>query len=61
MLFLVQVVDSQLACLMNENSIDYISRFNDLAQELSATDTARREPPFDAGALGNGQPIRDLS
>lgn len=46
---------------MNENSIDYISRFNDLAQELSATDTARREPPFDAGALGNGQPIRDLS
>lgn len=57
----VEVVDSQLACLMNENSIDYISRFNDLAQELSATDTARREPPFDAGALGNGQPIRDLS
>ncbi|XP_071976360.1 protein cramped-like isoform X2 [Engystomops pustulosus] len=56
----VEVVDSQLACLMNENSIDYISRFNDLAQELSATDT-RREPPFEAGAPGNGQPIRDLS
>ncbi|XP_069840273.1 protein cramped-like isoform X2 [Dendropsophus ebraccatus] len=57
----VEVVDSQLACLMNENSIDYISRFNDLAQELSASDTARREPPFEAGAPGNGQPIRDLS
>ncbi|KAM3916406.1 protein cramped-like isoform 2-T2 [Leptodactylus fuscus] len=57
----VEVVDSQLACLMNENSIDYISRFNDLAQELSATDPARREPPFEAGAPGNGQPIRDLS
>ncbi|XP_056389248.1 protein cramped-like isoform X2 [Hyla sarda] len=55
----VEVVDSQLACLMNENSIDYISRFNDLAQELS--DTARREPPFEAGVPGNGQPIRDLS
>ncbi|XP_044159719.1 protein cramped-like isoform X1 [Bufo gargarizans] len=57
----VEVVDSQLACLMNENSIDYISRFNDLAQELSATDTTRREPFFEAGASGNGQPIRDLS
>ncbi|XP_066432572.1 protein cramped-like isoform X2 [Eleutherodactylus coqui] len=57
----VEVVDSQLACLMNENSIDYISRFNDLAQELSATDTARREPTFEAGGPGNGQPIRDLS
>ncbi|KAG8433148.1 hypothetical protein GDO86_017438 [Hymenochirus boettgeri] len=44
-----EVVDSQLACLMNENSIDYISRFNDLAQELSS------------GAPGSGQPIRDLS
>ncbi|XP_040296080.1 protein cramped-like isoform X2 [Bufo bufo] len=57
----VGVVDSQLACLMNENSIDYISRFNDLAQELSATDAARRETLFEAGASGNGQPIRDLS
>ncbi|XP_075035603.1 protein cramped-like isoform X2 [Mixophyes fleayi] len=57
----VEVVDSHLACLMNENSIDYISRFNDLAQELSATDTAKREHQFEAGAPGNGQPIRDLS
>ncbi|XP_063790731.1 protein cramped-like isoform X2 [Pseudophryne corroboree] len=57
----VEVVDSHLACLMNENSIDYISRFNDLAQELSATDTTKRETPFDAGAPGSGQPIRDLS
>uniref|UniRef100_A0A8C5R460 Protein cramped-like n=1 Tax=Leptobrachium leishanense TaxID=445787 RepID=A0A8C5R460_9ANUR len=38
-----EVVDSQLACLMNENSIDYISRFNDLAQELSGTDSLRKE------------------
>ncbi|KAM5152986.1 protein cramped-like [Mantella aurantiaca] len=57
----VEVVDSQLACLMNENSIDYISRFNDLAQELSATDTIRRETPFEAGATGSEQPIRDLT
>ncbi|XP_018407866.1 PREDICTED: protein cramped-like [Nanorana parkeri] len=57
----VEVVDSHLACLMNENSIDYISRFNDLAQELSATDTVRREIPFEAGATGSEQPIRDLS
>ncbi|XP_073504295.1 protein cramped-like isoform X1 [Phyllobates terribilis] len=57
----VEVVDSQLACLMNENSIDYISRFNDLAQELSATEPARRDPLFETGAPGNGQPIRDLS
>ncbi|XP_072273781.1 protein cramped-like isoform X2 [Pyxicephalus adspersus] len=57
----VEVVDSHLACLMNENSIDYISRFNDLAQELSATDTVRRETTFEAGANGNEQPIRDLS
>ncbi|XP_041432847.1 protein cramped-like isoform X2 [Xenopus laevis] len=56
-----EVVDSQLACLMNENSIDYISRFNDLAQELSATEPARREIPFESGAPGSGQPIRDLS
>ncbi|KAM9305211.1 protein cramped-like [Gastrophryne carolinensis] len=57
----VEVVDSQLACLMNENSIDYISRFNDLAQELSATDAMRREPPFEAGITGNEQTIQDLS
>lgn len=46
---------------MNENSIDYISRFNDLAQELSATDAVRRETLFEAGTTGNEQPIRDLS
>ncbi|XP_040212589.1 protein cramped-like isoform X1 [Rana temporaria] len=57
----VEVVDSHLACLMNENSIDYISRFNDLAQELSATDAVRRETLFEAGTTGNEQPIRDLS
>ncbi|KAE8579210.1 hypothetical protein XENTR_v10023951 [Xenopus tropicalis] len=56
-----EVVDSQLACLMNENSIDYISRFNDLAQELSATEPTRREVPFESGAPASGQPIRDLS
>ncbi|KAM4631857.1 protein cramped-like isoform 2-T2 [Discoglossus pictus] len=52
-----EVVDSQLVCLMNENSIDYISRFNDLAQELSATEPTRRDPLLEAGASGSGQPI----
>ncbi|XP_006901966.1 PREDICTED: protein cramped-like [Elephantulus edwardii] len=52
-----EVVDSQLVCMMNENSIDYISRFNDLAQELSIADPSRREVLFDGG----GPPIGDLS
>ncbi|XP_030338679.1 protein cramped-like isoform X1 [Strigops habroptila] len=51
-----EVVDSQLACMMNENSIDYISRFNDLAQELSIPEPTRREILFDGGP-----PIGDLS
>ncbi|XP_072456120.1 protein cramped-like isoform X2 [Notamacropus eugenii] len=54
-----EVVDSQLVCMMNENSIDYISRFNDLAQELSITESSRREVLFDAG--GGGPPVGDLS
>ncbi|KAL0617226.1 Protein cramped-like [Plecturocebus cupreus] len=54
-----EVVDSQLVCMMNENSIDYISRFNDLAQELSVTEPARREVLFDGG--GGGPPVSDLS
>ncbi|XP_041133295.1 protein cramped-like isoform X2 [Polyodon spathula] len=33
-------MDSQLACMMSESSVDYIARFNDLAQELSVS-----EPP----------------
>lgn len=53
------MVDSQLACMMNENSIDYISRFNDLAQELSIPEPTRREILFDGG--GGGPPIGDLS
>ncbi|XP_056309188.1 protein cramped-like isoform X2 [Danio aesculapii] len=32
-------VDTQLACMMSESSVDYIARFNDLAQELSVTET----------------------
>ncbi|NXA37495.1 CRML protein, partial [Eudromia elegans] len=55
-----EVVDSQLACMMNENSIDYISRFNDLAQELSIPEPSRREVLFDGGA-GGGPPVGDLS
>ncbi|XP_032652795.1 protein cramped-like isoform X2 [Chelonoidis abingdonii] len=55
-----EVVDSQLACMMNENSIDYISRFNDLAQELSIPEPTRREILFDGGG-GGGPPIGDLS
>ncbi|XP_058536360.1 protein cramped-like [Ochotona princeps] len=54
-----EVVDSQLVCMMNENSIDYISRFNDLAQELSITEPGRREALFDGG--GGGPPVGDLS
>ncbi|KAF5913776.1 hypothetical protein HPG69_002638 [Diceros bicornis minor] len=54
-----EVVDSQLVCMMNENSIDYISRFNDLAQELSITEPGRREVLFDGG--GSGPPVGDLS
>ncbi|XP_007528070.2 protein cramped-like [Erinaceus europaeus] len=54
-----EVVDSQLACMMNENSVDYISRFNDLAQELSISEPGRREVLFDGS--GGGPPIGDLS
>lgn len=54
-----EVVDSQLACMMNENSIDYISRFNDLAQELSISEPGRREALFDSG--GGGSSVEDLS
>lgn len=54
-----EVVDSQLVCMMNENSIDYISRFNDLAQELSINEPGRREILFDGG--GGGNPVGDLS
>ncbi|XP_071260836.1 protein cramped-like isoform X3 [Salvelinus alpinus] len=32
------VVDTQLACMMSESSMDYIARFNDLAQELAVTE-----------------------
>ncbi|XP_012672211.3 LOW QUALITY PROTEIN: protein cramped-like [Clupea harengus] len=32
-------VDTQLACMMSESSVDYIARFNDLAQELSVTES----------------------
>lgn len=54
-----EVVDSQLVCMMNENSVDYISRFNDLAQELSITEPSRREALFDGS--GGGPPVTDLS
>ncbi|XP_069503076.1 protein cramped-like isoform X2 [Ambystoma mexicanum] len=43
-----EVVDSQLVCMMNENSVDYISRFNDLAHELSVTEPIRRDNLFDS-------------
>ncbi|KAI1233958.1 Protein cramped-like, partial [Lamprotornis superbus] len=45
---------AELACMMNENSIDYISRFNDLAQELSIPEPTRREILFEGG--GGGPP-----
>ncbi|KAI5097239.1 protein cramped-like isoform X1 [Silurus meridionalis] len=37
-------VDNQLACMMSENSVDYIARFNDLAQELSVSETSLPPP-----------------
>ncbi|XP_034449912.1 protein cramped-like isoform X1 [Hippoglossus hippoglossus] len=39
----VAEMDSQLACMMSESSVDYIARFNDLAQELAVTE--RSIPP----------------
>ncbi|XP_059835212.1 protein cramped-like isoform X1 [Hypanus sabinus] len=52
----VSEVDSQLVCMMNESSVDYIARFNDLAQELSGAETSRKEMLLDSGP-----PIGDLS
>uniref|UniRef100_A0AAY4BLI2 Protein cramped-like n=1 Tax=Denticeps clupeoides TaxID=299321 RepID=A0AAY4BLI2_9TELE len=40
----VTEVDSQLACMMSESSVDYIARFNDLAQELSVTESPLPPP-----------------
>lgn len=40
-------VDTQLACMMSESSVDYIARFNDLAQELSVTETTLPPPHGD--------------
>ncbi|XP_056263133.1 protein cramped-like isoform X2 [Pseudoliparis swirei] len=34
----VAEMDSQLACMMSESSVDYIARFNDLAQELAVNE-----------------------
>ncbi|XP_061086444.1 protein cramped-like [Conger conger] len=44
-------VDSQLACMMSESSVDYIARFNDLAHELSVSEPP---PPPSAGQGGSG-------
>uniref|UniRef100_A0A672GAG4 Protein cramped-like n=1 Tax=Salarias fasciatus TaxID=181472 RepID=A0A672GAG4_SALFA len=40
----VAEVDSQLACMMSESSVDYIARFNDLAQELAVTEPSIPPP-----------------
>ncbi|XP_030649644.1 protein cramped-like [Chanos chanos] len=40
----VAEVDTQLACMMSESSVDYIARFNDLAQELSVTEPTLPPP-----------------
>ncbi|XP_039632131.1 protein cramped-like isoform X1 [Polypterus senegalus] len=50
-------VDSQLACMISENSVDYIARFNDLAQELAVTDPPpRKEVLFEGSSV-----LTDLS
>ncbi|KAG5854639.1 hypothetical protein ANANG_G00039950 [Anguilla anguilla] len=46
-------VDSQLACMMSESSVDYIARFNDLAQELSVSEPPP-PPPGPAAAAEGG-------
>uniref|UniRef100_A0A8C1DNP6 Protein cramped-like n=1 Tax=Cyprinus carpio carpio TaxID=630221 RepID=A0A8C1DNP6_CYPCA len=43
----VAEVDTQLACMMSESSVDYIARFNDLAQELSVTEQTLPPRPED--------------
>ncbi|XP_037647881.1 protein cramped-like isoform X1 [Sebastes umbrosus] len=40
----VAEMDSQLACMMSESSVDYIARFNDLAQELAVTEPSIHPP-----------------
>uniref|UniRef100_A0A667Y699 Protein cramped-like n=1 Tax=Myripristis murdjan TaxID=586833 RepID=A0A667Y699_9TELE len=40
----VAEMDTQLACMMSESSVDYIARFNDLAQELSVTEPSIPPP-----------------
>ncbi|XP_068192460.1 protein cramped-like isoform X2 [Antennarius striatus] len=40
----VTEMDSQLACMMSESSVDYIARFNDLAQELAVTEPSIPPP-----------------
>lgn len=41
---LPDVMDTQLACMMSESSVDYIARFNDLAQELAVTEPSIPPP-----------------
>ncbi|XP_057717569.1 protein cramped-like isoform X1 [Corythoichthys intestinalis] len=40
----VAEMDSQLACMMSESSVDYIARFNDLAQELAVAEPSIPPP-----------------
>ncbi|XP_049323926.1 protein cramped-like isoform X2 [Astyanax mexicanus] len=37
-------VDTQLACMMSESSVDYIARFNDLAHELAVSEPSLPPP-----------------
>lgn len=52
--FLFIQVDNQLACMMSENSVDYIARFNDLAQELSVSETSLPPPWGERSECGGG-------
>uniref|UniRef100_A0A3B3CDV7 Protein cramped-like n=1 Tax=Oryzias melastigma TaxID=30732 RepID=A0A3B3CDV7_ORYME len=49
----VAEMDSQLACMMSESSVDYIARFNDLAQELAVTEPSI-PPPLTFSKSGAG-------
>ncbi|KAJ3601380.1 hypothetical protein NHX12_032349 [Muraenolepis orangiensis] len=52
----VAEMDSQLACMMSESSVDYIARFNDLAQELAVTEPSL--PPPSPSQLFLANPVR---
>ncbi|XP_077984272.1 protein cramped-like [Glandiceps talaboti] len=54
-------VDSTLQYMMNENSVDYISKFADLAAQISATPETPKKVIFDLHRLANEENSREIS